>query len=281
MPELPEVETIRRALEPQLRGAAIEEVRVLHPGVIARPDAEVFAARLRGQTIREIARRGKYFIFRLGGGDRLILHLRMTGGLLITPEDYPMEKHTHVVFCLADGRELRFTDLRRFGRFWLFAAGEEDKSSGLAGLGPEPFDPKIDARYLQAKLCKSRRAIKECLLDQSVIAGIGNIYSDEILFAARIHPARPACELQQEEWQRLARCIPEVMGYFLEKNLVTPEEYWQDRDKDYRNTPYLRVYGRAGLPCTACQSTLMRTRIGGRSSVYCPLCQSTEQDGRS
>ncbi len=276
MPELPEVETIRRALEPQLAGSVIRVVSVLHPGVIACPDAEAFAARLQGQTIREIARRGKYFIFCLGSGDRLILHLRMTGGLLIAPEDYPMEKHTHVVFCLADGRELRFTDLRRFGRFWLFAAGEEDKSSGLAKLGPEPFDPKIDAEYLKTKLGTSRRAVKECLLDQSVIAGIGNIYSDEILFAARIHPARLACDLREEEWQRLARCIPEVMGYFLEKNLVTPDEYWQDRDKDYRNTPYLRVYGRAGQPCTICRGSLLRTRIGGRSSVYCPLCQSTE-----
>ena len=273
MPELPEVETIRRVVEPQIRGCAIENVLLQRPEIIAHPDAETLCKQLQGQVFSGMARRGKYLIFSLEGGARILLHLRMTGCLLVAQAECPAEKHTHIVFCLNGGRQLRFSDVRRFGRLWLLQKGERDCYSGMEKLGLEPFDPGICAEYFLARWGQRKRAIKECLLEQNVVAGIGNIYSDEILFAAKIHPARPASALTQADWERLAAAIPAYLRYFIEKNRISPEEYWQTKGQDYRNTPFLRVYGRAGQACAICGASLQRIAIGGRSSVFCPVCQ--------
>ena len=273
MPELPEIEAIKRVIEPQIQGLAIEQVTVNRPEVVAHPSADEFCTRITGQFFTEINRRGKFLILCLSSGDKVVLHLRMTGCLLVTPADYPEEKHTHLVFHLSGGRELCFSDTRRFGRFWLLRQGEADPYTGMEKLGAEPFDPGFSGEYLSARLGKRKKAIKECLLDQSVIAGIGNIYSDEILFAARIHPERPANTLTTEKWNRLASVIPERLAFFVEKNKTTPEEYLAAKGQDYRNTPFLQVYGHGGEPCPVCGETLCRTVIGGRSSVYCPACQ--------
>ena len=273
MPELPEIEAIKRVIEPQIQGLAIEQVTVNRPEVIAHPAADEFCTRITGQFFTEINRRGKFLIFCLSGGDKVVLHLRMTGCLLVTPADYPEEKHTHLVFHLSDGRELRFSDTRRFGRFWLLRQGEADTYTGMEELGAEPFDPGFSGEYLSTCLGKRKKAIKECLLDQSVIAGIGNIYSDEILFAARIHPERPANTLTTEEWNRLASVIPERLAFFVEKNKTTPEEYLKTKGQGYRNTPFLQAYGHGGEPCPVCGEILCRSVIGGRSSAYCPTCQ--------
>lgn len=273
VPELPEIEAIKRVIEPQIQGLAIEQVTVNRPEVVAHPSADEFCTRITGQFFTEINRRGKFLILCLSSGDKVVLHLRMTGCLLVTPADYPEEKHTHLVFHLSGGRELRFSDTRRFGRFWLLRQGEADTYTGMEKLGAEPFDPGFSGEYLSARLGKRKKAIKECLLDQSVIAGIGNIYSDEILFAARIHPERPANTLTTEKWNRLASVIPERLAFFVEKNKTTPEEYLAAKGQDYRNTPFLQVYGHGGEPCPVCGETLCRTVIGGRSSVYCPACQ--------
>ncbi len=274
MPELPEVESIRRVLEPQIRGLTIRRVDANRPEIVAHPGAEEFCARVTGQTIDRVERRGKFLALRLASGDRIILHLRMTGCLLLTPADLPAERHTHLIFQMDDGRELRFSDPRRFGRFWLIGAGEADAYSGMEKLGMEPTDPALSAETLMQAFGRRRRSVKECLLDQSVVAGIGNIYSDEILFAARIRPSRPARDLTAEEWARLARAIPERIVFFTEKNAISPEEYLAARGQDYRNTPFLRVYGHGGEPCPVCGEALRRTVIGGRSSVFCPACQS-------
>ena len=273
VPELPEIEAIKRVIEPQIQGLAIEQVTVNRPEVVAHPSADEFCTRITGQFFTEINRRGKFLILCLSSGDKVVLHLRMTGCLLVTPADYPEEKHTYLVFHLSGGRELRFSDTRRFGRFWLLRQGEADTYTGMEKLGAEPFDPGFSGEYLSARLGKRKKAIKECLLDQSVIAGIGNIYSDEILFAARIHPERPANTLTTEKWNRLASVIPERLAFFVEKNKTTPEEYLAAKGQDYRNTPFLQVYGHGGEPCPVCGETLCRTVIGGRSSVYCPACQ--------
>ena len=276
MPELPEVETVRRVLEPQLRGLAITGVRPNRPEVIARPAADEFCRILTGQTIVAMTRRGKFLGIMLASGDHIAVHLRMTGCLLVAPAGHPAEKHTHVIVFLSSGKELRFSDTRRFGRLWLIRAGEKDTCSGIDKLGLEPFDNRLTASYLQRYFGKRRRAIKECLLDQSAVAGIGNIYSDEILFAANIHPARPANSLSVGEWKRIAFAIPLRLAYFIEKNAIAPEEYLKGKGKDYRNTPFLQVYGRGGEPCSNCATILCRTTIGGRSSVFCPRCQSGE-----
>lgn len=273
MPELPEVETIRRVLEPQIKGLTITAVTVNRPEVIGYPTAEEFCQALTGQIIDTMTRRGKFLSVLLDSGDYFVLHLRMTGCLLLTPVDYPMEKHTHIVFHLSSGDELRFSDTRRFGRFWLFRKGESDTYSGMDKLGLEPFDSNLTAGYLQQHFGKRKKAIKECLLDQSVIAGIGNIYSDEILFASGIYPARPAKGLTHVEWERLAAAIPERLAYFIEKNALTLEEYLEGKGQDYRNTPFLQVYGHDGEPCPICGAALCRMTVGGRSSVYCSACQ--------
>lgn len=214
MPELPEIETIKHVIEPQITGLAIEKATVLRPEVIAHPAADEFCKAVTGQTVLAMERRGKYLIFHLTQKSRVILHLRMTGCLLVAPPGCPMERHTHVVLQFSNGMELRFSDTRRFGRFWLIPFGEEDTDSGIGKLGPEPFSAGCNAGYLQARLGKREKAIKACLLDQSVVAGIGNIYSDEILFRANINPARPAGSLTAAEWQCLAAEIPQCLAYF-------------------------------------------------------------------
>ncbi len=273
MPELPEVETVREVLEPQLKGIQIEESTVFRPEVIAHPSAEEFCAFLPGRVFDHIDRRGKFLIFVFSGGERMLVHLRMTGNLLVQPSSDPIEKHTHVILRLSNSSDLRFIDTRRSGRFWLLKKDERDSFSGAEKLGPEPFEEAFSADYLISVLGKRRKAIKECLLDQSVVAGIGNIYSDEILFTAGIRPSRPANSLKEAEWKRLAKVIPERLQFFIEKNQITPEEYLAGKGEDYRNTPYLQVYGHTGEPCPVCGEKLIRTVIGGRSSVYCPSCQ--------
>lgn len=220
-----------------------------------------------------MARQGKFLIIHLENKERIVLHLRMTGGLLLAPAQCPEEKYTHVVFSMDNGTELRFSDMRRFGRFWLLREEENDTCTGMDKLGLDPLTPACNAEYLSSHLSKRRKAIKECLLEQTIIAGIGNIYSDEILFTAGIYPARPANSLKQTEWERLAEAIPERISYFIEKNAITAEEYLETKGRDYRNTPFLQVYGHGGSPCPKCRETLCRMVIGGRSSVYCPVCQ--------
>lgn len=273
MPELPEIETIKSVLEPQISGVAIQSVAVSRPEVVAHPDAETFCARLAGQTISHMSRQGKYLTVHLTSRDYFTLHLRMTGCLLAAPPDYPSEKHTHIIFQLDNGLELRYSDTRRFGRFWLFAKGENDTYSGVEALGVEPLSNCLTAAYLRTHFGKRKKPIKECLMEQKIIAGIGNIYSDEILFSARLHPSRPASSLTADEWARLTNAIPEVLAYFIEKNAITPEQYLQGKGQDYRNTPFLQVYGHEGDPCTICGTTLCRLVIGGRSSTFCPACQ--------
>lgn len=273
MPELPEVETVKRVLSTQLTGQKIKNIKINNAQVIAHPSADDFCGRLHEQVIEDFQRRGKYIIIGLESGDRLIVHLRMTGCLLVTPADYPCEKHTHVILSFENGSELRFEDTRRFGRFWLIGKNEEDTYSGISKLGIEPFDKVLTAEYLMTSFGKRKKAIKECLLEQSVICGIGNIYSDEILFAAKIHPERSAASLTLEEWERLSKAIPEQLTYFIEKNIITPEEYLLTKGKEYRNTPYLRVYGHSGEPCPNCATLLQKSVVGGRSSVYCVECQ--------
>ena len=276
MPELPEVETVRRIVEPQLTGRTIEGVDLRRSEVLAHPTAEQFHRMALGATFTGAGRRGKYLLFHLDSGDRLVLHLRMTGELLVAPADLPMEKHTHAVFHLGDGNQLRYTDVRRFGRFWLLRRDETDTFTGMDKLGPEPFDAGCSAGYLREAMGARKRAVKECLLDQTILAGIGNIYADEILYAARIYPGRPAATLREADWQALTESIPFVLDWAIEGNRMTTEEYLAGRGREYRNTPLFNVYGRKGAPCPRCGTPLERTVIGGRGTCYCPRCQQSE-----
>ena len=191
------------------------------------------------------------------------------------PAEAAAEKHTQAAFTLDDGMQLRLIDQRKFAKIDLLEPGET--LPGIAKLGPEPFDPGVTAAYLQSNIGASGRTVKDCLLDQTVVAGIGNIYSDEILHAVCIHPARRARSLTTEEYERLAHTIPQVMAYFVQMNAISPEKYLLTGGREYQNTPYLRVYGRAGKACLSCGTILIKERISGRGSVYCPACQTIHE----
>ncbi len=273
MPELPEVEIIKQIIEPQIVGQIIVSVTVANPQIIAYPDAEAFAACLTGQVVQGMSRKGKFLTFHFKSGDRVALHLRMTGQLLITPADFPAEKHTHLVVRLSGGRQIRYIDVRRFGRFWYLKAEESDSVTGQDKLGMEPMDDALTGAYLHKRLGKRKKTIKEMLHDQSVVAGIGNIYSDEILSAARIYPEEKCCDMTAEDWDCLTEKIKEVIAWGIRTNKMTPEEYLAGMGKEYSNIPNLRVYGRTGQPCKSCGTLLEHLVIGGRSSCYCPNCQ--------
>jgi len=273
MPELPEVETVRTIIAPQVTNRRIVSVNVLNSKVVAHPTVDEFCKRLCGNTICSMDRRGKFLSFILENGDRLFLHLRMTGQLLVTPQDFPQEKHTHLVMQLDDGHQIRYIDLRRFGRFWYVRNGEPTAVTGVDKLGLEPSDKSLTAKYLKSKLACRAKAVKEMLLDQTIVAGIGNIYADEILFATGIHPEQKCSELRDTDWRKLAQAIPDVIAWGIETNKITPEDYLACEGASYRNTPLLKVYGRGGQPCLKCGRPLERITVGGRSSCFCPACQ--------
>lgn len=276
MPEMPEVETIKRIIEPQIVGLKIDSVITNHSQVIAYPDMYRFEQETNGQTINSMSRRGKFLTIHFDSGDRLILHLRMTGQLLVTPHDYPMENHTHLIMNLSNGTQLRYIDVRRLGRFWLFGKNDIDDKSGLEKLGMEPLDNNLTASYLVVHLSKRKRPIKEMLHDQTVIAGIGNIYSDEILHAAGIYPGKHCSDLSDKEWNCLVVKIREIIRNNIEINRMSPQEYLEGKGKEYRDMPDLRVYGQKGERCKNCGSIIEKIVIGGRSSCYCPHCQKKD-----
>ena len=273
MPELPEVEIIKRIIEPQIKGQKILSVDVRNEQIIAYPETSMFCGSLINKTITGMNRRGKFLSVNLDGGDKVYLHLRMTGQLLVTPKDYPMEKHTHLIIELSGGSQIRYIDVRRFGRFWYLKDGEDISITGIDKLGIEPTDRKLTAEYLKATMGKRKKPIKELLHDQSIVAGIGNIYSDESLYAAEIYPEKKCADLSDDEWERLAEKIPEIIRWGIKANKMTAEEYLAGQGKEYRNTPHLKAYGHAGKECPRCGALFEKIIVGGRSSTFCPECQ--------
>ena len=273
MPELPEVETVRNVIEPQVSGREILSIDVHNAKVIAHPTTKEFLNILQGRIINGMARRGKFLSFILSEDNRLFLHLRMTGQLIVTPNAFPLAKHTHLIMQLDDGHQMRYIDTRCFGRFWLIRQGEPTAVTGIDKLGLEPADKSLTAKYLKTAIGKRRKPIKEMLLDQTIIAGIGNIYADETLFAIGLHPEEKCSDLRDSDWRKLAKAIPEVIAWGIETNKITPEDYLASQGANYRNTPLLKVYGRGGQPCLKCGRPLEKITVGGRSSCFCPACQ--------
>ncbi len=273
MPELPEVETVKRSLEPLLCQKKINKVIISKEIVIAHPDADEFCRCLKGKSFEALLRRGKYLQFVLNSKDTLIAHLRMTGRFVLAPAYEIIPKHTHAIFTLEDGNELRFTDVRRFGRLWLIKEGEKDSFSGLNNLGPEPFSPSFNSQYLYHKLNKRKVSIKQALLDQAVVAGLGNIYVDESLFAAGIAPWRKTGEITKEEWERLAKIIPEILADSIKNRGTSFRDYRDGLGQKGDNLVRLKVYQRKGKPCPRCGEEIQKTVIAQRSTFYCPLCQ--------
>jgi len=272
MPELPEVETVRRTLEEKIVGKAIARVQIMMPKVV-RPDAGEFAHGLVCQGIEELDRRGKYLLICLTGGKVLVVHLRMTGRLIYCHPERPLDKHTHVIITLDDGYHLRYVDIRQFGKLQLINRDELDSVSGLATLGPEPLSEEFTKEGFKRALRNKRTKIKPLLLDQTFIAGLGNIYVDEALFRAKIHPERMASTLTPREAVRLYTAIREVIAEGIEHRGTTFRDYVDGTGQTGGYQNKLRAYGRESHPCYYCGRPLERKVVGGRSSTYCPRCQ--------
>jgi formamidopyrimidine-DNA glycosylase len=265
MPELPEVETIVRQLCRQITGKTLASVRVLWPRTITGRRAE-FCQRLRGMTVAAVSRRGKYIGIEGGDGTFFTVHLRMTGKLVVEIAAAD-RKHLRVQFQFTDGTALHFVDARKFGRMRLWPC----RGESCPGLGPEPL--RRAAVLSALKGLKTRRAIKSVLLDQSVLAGIGNIYADEALFAAGIHPLTAAVALNPGQQKLLSRFVPQILKLAIGRRGTTLRNYRTVADESGENQEHLNVYGRAGEPCFVCGAAIEKIRINGRSSHYCSGCQ--------
>ena len=275
MPELPEVESVRVALEASLRGRRVESVRLPDERCAAHPAAEAFCDGLRGRAFSALGRRGKFLLCGSGRRREAGRPSAHDGAVAAGRGGRGELRRTRAAaLSLDDGRELRFVDARRFGRLWLLRPGEEDTYTGMAGLGPEPDDPALDAAYLRGACGKSRRAVKS-LPARPERGGRHRQHLFRRDPPRCAHPPRPARLLAERGGMGRGwpRHIPRVMRFFTEKNLVTFEEYRQSAGLEYRNTPWLRVYGHAGEACDICGTALERRVIGGRGSVFCPRCQ--------
>jgi formamidopyrimidine-DNA glycosylase len=274
MPELPEVETVRLGLLKKLPGKKVVDVKVLRPASIGYPEPAQFARSLKGHRFEDIQRRGKYILFELNDGAMMVVHLRMSGRLLINAQSAARREHIRVRIALDSGEELVFEDMRVFGRLWFVPSSKkvERVVSGLADLGIEPLE-KLSGRYMQEAFRKRTQAIKSALLDQTVIAGIGNIYADESLHLARINPRKPARELSLAELDELAKQIKHVLSKAIDARGSSLRNYTDDEgvNGDYQNRAL--VYGRTGEPCRNCGTEIERVKLAGRSSHYCPECQ--------
>ncbi|MFS8867704.1 DNA-formamidopyrimidine glycosylase [Synechococcus sp. H65.1] len=275
MPELPEVETVRRDLQRLTLGLRILAVEVLLPRTVAYPGKEEFEQGLAGTCLTQWQRRGKYLLGSLDSGAVLGVHLRMTGQLLWVQGSAPLPVHTRVRLRLEQGWELRFVDLRTFGQMWLVPAGVEPETviPALQSLGPEPLSPAFSEIYFQAALQKSRRPIKTALLDQGLVAGVGNIYADEALFLSGIHPLTPASQLSDAAKSRLRQALIEVLRVGLEQRGTTLRDYRDLRGLNGNYQGQAWVYGREGDPCRLCGTPIQRLKLAGRSAHFCPRCQ--------
>lgn len=276
MPELPEVETVRRTLQDKLAGCRITGAGVHRPEVIGTPGPAEFKAKIRGKEILRLDRRGKYLLVHLSGGFSVVIHLRMTGRLIYT-RPVPPEKHTHLVLYLDNGRELHFADVRRFGRVSLIPTRELGAVPGLAKLGLEPLSREFDREFLARELGRRRGRLKSLLLDQTFIAGLGNIYVDEALHLARIHPLRAACSLDEREVDALCRAIKTVLREGIKHRGTSMRDYVDGEGRAGNYQEKLRVYGREGQPCLSCGAAVRRIKVGGRSSYFCPRCQKEDK----
>jgi formamidopyrimidine-DNA glycosylase len=274
MPELPEVETVVRQLQNSLVGRRILGVEVRNDDLRRPVPAEKLAAAVAGETVSAVHRRGKYILVHLSGPYAVLIHLGMTGSLRLRPSQDPLAKHEHVVFSMDRQQDLRFDDPRRFGLLEPFlATGPDRLPNELAGMGPEPFSDGFDAPYLHARARRCRQSVKVFLLDQSVVAGIGNIYASELLFRAGVRPGKAAARLTRPEWERVVAQTRAVLRDAIAAGGTTISDY-EDLDGSAGGFDrQLRVYGRSGEPCLACGTTLRQQTHGGRSTFYCPRCQ--------
>lgn len=266
MPELPEVETIRKGLEP-LVGQRVAGLTQLHPGIVKLREFD--AGEIIGKPVLGVYRRGKYLVLVFGECRYMVVHMGMSGRLYWSTPGSEPAKHTHFILKTEAGQQLRYEDPRRFGGIWFV----RDTEKFFHLLGPEPLGPNFTLEEMYRGLEKRRAPVKSLLLDQSFVAGIGNIYADEILFAAQIHPARPAGSLLKKEVKRLFKAIREVLTRAIEHRGTTFRDYRDGDNHPGRFQDCLSVYSRDGKPCPRCGQLIKKIVVGGRGTHYCPGCQ--------
>lgn len=271
MPELPEVETVRRGLERLVVGRTILSLEVKVPKMI-KTSYDSFLTDLPGQTIQALRRRGKYLIFDFG---QLIMisHLRMEGKYLLFTDQVPTNKHFHLFFKLDDGSTLVYQDVRKFGTFDLLAKSQEEAYFTRKKLGPEPTKKTFKYALFERALMSSAKPIKSLLLEQKLVAGLGNIYVDEVLWAAKVHPEMPAKELSKAAMKRVHDQTIAILQLGIEKGGSTIRTYRNALGEDGTMQNYLQVYGKTGQPCPRCASIIEKIKLGGRGTHLCPHCQ--------
>lgn len=275
MPELPEVELVARSLHGLIGGRRILAAEVLRPRLVPDSDPDDFSGLLRGVRIERVGRRGKHILFELDNGRVLIAHLRMTGRFLLLPVGAPLPKFTHAIFQLDDGRRLVFADQRHFGMMKIVPLKDLFRAKELRALAPEPFSSEFTTEYLRRALARSRRTLKETLLDQRRVTGLGNIYTAEVMFLARANPFTVAADFSHRRVPRLHRAILDVLTESIAHGStlnVDPENI----DGSYYGGAFegrWRVYDREGEPCGACGARIRRISQRGRSTYFCPRCQ--------
>ncbi|MDQ0058803.1 DNA-formamidopyrimidine glycosylase [Paenibacillus harenae] len=278
MPELPEVETVRRTLIDLVAGKRIQSVTVKLPRIIQRPiEPEQFADALAGHTIQTVERRGKFLLIMLDG-IVLVSHLRMEGRYSVNKADEPTALHTHVIFHFDDGTELRYKDVRQFGTMHLFKTGDHFQLPPLNKLGIEPLEPAFTLSALRERLDKRKMSIKPLLLNQEHIVGLGNIYVDEALFQARIHPERPANTLKPAEWMRLHESIRSTLARAVEAGGSSIRSYVNGQGEMGMFQHSFSVYGRKDEPCKVCSRAIKKFVVGGRGTHICENCQPAPKE---
>ncbi len=274
MPELPEVETIRAKLAPGLEGRRLERVEIVDPRLTRPEPPEAVAHALEGERISAVGRRGKYLIFEFESGRHLLVHLRMTGNVEHPARGgFAADPYRRAVVRLDDGSDVAYRDVRRFGTWALLEPGELEDYFASRRLGGEPLERGFTTRVLTKSLAGRRAPVKAALLDQRAAAGIGNIYADEALWRARIHPLRPAGSLAGDEITRLRKAIRAALEMGIARQGATLRDYRDPEGRRGRMQDELKVYGRAGEPCPRCGAPIEKTRAGGRGTWYCPRCQ--------
>lgn len=276
MPEMPEVETVRRTLLPLIKGKTIKEVTLWYPKIIIS-DPQEFTQELRGQKIVTIDRYAKYLLIRLTNNLTVVSHLRMEGKYRLVDVIAPKDKHDHVQFAFTDDTALRYNDVRKFGRMQLVETGTEKNSTGINKLGFEPNSHKFTVAYLSANLKHKKKNIKNTLLDQSVVAGLGNIYVDEVLWKTKIHPLSLASKIPQTRVKQLHDNINSLIKLAIEEHGTTIHTYLDANGQTGGFQKRLQVYGHQGEPCARCNTPLKKIRVNGRGTTYCPKCQVNYQ----
>jgi formamidopyrimidine-DNA glycosylase len=273
VPELPEVESIRRALAPLLEGRRLDDVDISDPRLTRPHDPQEVARELEGERVRRLDRRGKYLVVRFDSGRTLLIHLRMTGSLAHTAAgSAPHDPYRRALVRLDDGSELSYRDVRRFGTWLMLEPGEVEPYVD-ARVGREPLEASFRARDLAVRLGGRRAPVKAAILDQRTVAGVGNIYADEALWRARIHPLRGAGSLDSSEVRALHGAIRRALDRGIARQGSTLTDYRLPDGRPGRMQDEFKVYGRAGEPCDRCGTPIEKTRVAGRGTWYCPGCQ--------